>query len=153
MSNLKLMPTAYVVLLVPVLASALSAWGCGSNKQTAPPGVAGSAATAAGAAGTGTNTGGTSSAGNTSGGTGGGGTSTGGAAGDDTSGGTGGTGVITSTDCGPGCTSPLGCCTCPPKTTFQFLNACVGDGVCEQSYDNSLVPKLVQNGGKVPPLP
>jgi hypothetical protein len=155
MAKLEIKHIARLAFVAGLAVSAAGAEGCGSNKQTAPPGAAGAANTG-GAAGTGTSSAGNSSAGKTSAEGGDDTAASAGAAGEaGAATGGGGTGGIVdnSSDCGPGCTSPLGCCTCPPTTNFQILNACIGDGTCGLSYDNSLVPKLVANGGKLPPLP
>jgi len=138
----------YELSALAVLALAIAAVeGCGGGgSQTAPPtnnSHAGTTGSSAGSGGADTNGGGT-------------GAPEGGAAGADES-----TGGTTGTNTGGGggsndaCTSPTtGCYKCAPKTNAQFLNACgKGDGTCSLGYDNSLVPALVNNNGKLPPLP
>jgi hypothetical protein len=138
----------YELSSLAVVALAIAAMeGCGGGgSQTAPPSTshAGTSSTSAGSGGADTSGAGT-------------GSTDGGAAGADES--TGGTAGTLAGGSGGGsddaCTSPTtGCYKCAPKTNAQFLNACgKGDGTCSLGYDNSLVPALVANNGKLPPLP
>ncbi|HEY5372260.1 MAG TPA: hypothetical protein VIK01_01175 [Polyangiaceae bacterium] len=121
-----------------------AAQGCsssGDDSQATPTaGAGGGHAGSAGKSGAGAGNVGDSGATNNNGGSG----NTG-----NTDAGAGGTGDVTGGDAGaagtppvdPGCVGADGCYSCAPKTSSQFLNACVAGG-CPAHFDNTTLTKL-----------